>query len=74
MASIVIAYDIDRIWDHFLKEMNIRHDTIIGDDRKFILYYQDEHHLMHIAFQFGRYFELKLQNLIKDVQRSEGII
>ena len=67
MASIVIAYDLDKIWDRFLKDYNIRHDTIVGDDRKFILYYENDHHLMHISFQFGRYFELQMQKLIHNV-------
>lgn len=68
MASIVIAYDLDRLWDTFLKNHNIRHDTIVGDNSKFILYYENEHHLMHISFQFGRYFELEIQKLINNVQ------
>lgn len=67
MASIVIAYDLDRLWEQFLKNYNIRHDTIVGDNTKFILYYENDHHLMHISFQFGRYFELQMQKLIHNV-------
>jgi hypothetical protein len=59
MASIVIIYDRERIWDEFLTRYAVRHEKICNDDTKFILYYIDEHHLMSISFQFGMFFQLK---------------
>lgn len=58
--TMIIKKDPNGWWDDFLKTYNIRHDYVINDETKFILYYEHEHHLMNIAFQFGMFYLQKM--------------
>jgi hypothetical protein len=62
MATILLKYDPNKYWDHFLKCYQIRHEKIVNDDSKFILYYRDDFELMKLGFQFGMFVQKKLQN------------
>ena len=59
MATIVIAYDPERYWDEFLKKHHLRHETFANDDKRFILYFYDEFHLLKIGFEFGLFYQTK---------------
>jgi hypothetical protein len=62
MATILLKYDPQRYWDQFLNQHCIRHEKIVNDDSKFILYYRDDFDLLKLGFQFGAYVQKKLQN------------
>lgn len=69
MATIVLNYDPNRYWEEFLKGNNIRHDNYINDNKRFILYYYDDFHLLKIGFEFGIFYQLKMSShATNDVQ------
>ena len=71
MMTMIIKKDSNGWWDLFLKMYNIRHDHVLNDETKFILYYEHEQHLMHIAFNFGVFYQQKLSNHAANVQWSK---
>lgn len=62
MATIILNYDKMQLWEKFLEKYPIRHETIINDKSKFILYYTDEYELMQIGFSFGMFAEKNMHN------------
>ena len=55
MATIILNYDQMNLWEKFLEKYPIRHETIVNDNKRFILYYTDHYELMQIACSFGMF-------------------
>ena len=62
MATIILNYDKRNLWEKFLEKYPIRHETIVNDKNRFILYYQDEYELIQIGFNFGMFAQKNLQD------------
>lgn len=60
MATIIIKYDPDRYWEQFLHIYRIRHEKIHNDDSRFILYYDTDHYLLKIGYEFGLFYQKKI--------------
>ena len=68
MKSIILLYDPNHYWEDFMLLYNIRHDNVINDKEKFILYYFDEYHLLKLGFEFGQFYSLKIAKNEPNVQ------
>jgi hypothetical protein len=62
LATITLKYDKLKLWKKYLEKYPLRHETILNDPDKFILYYEDEYDLMSIGFNFGMYCNKILEN------------
>jgi hypothetical protein len=49
----MLNYDPMGYWKEFLNVYHIRHEKIYNDEKKFILYYESEFHLLKLGFEFG---------------------